>query len=99
MLLSLLASAYADFMPASIEPVTQQKPGSFAALLAGLTGSSRDGESKWDDSGLADDIATISYEQALSAHRRVRTFDAIEKLAEDRSTDAGGSEAALQRAF
>ena len=43
---------------------------SFAALLGSLTGSSKKGET-WDDSALLDDVATISYEQALRSHRRV----------------------------
>jgi hypothetical protein len=96
--MNLLASAYADFMPASIEPATQQKPGSFAALLAGLTGSSRVGDSNWDDSGLADDIATISYEQALSAHRRMRSFDRGETLPENGPSGTRGFQRPVQSA-
>jgi len=43
----------------------------FANLLASLTGSTPGTSQPWDDSTLADDIATISYEQALRSHRRV----------------------------
>lgn len=43
--------------------------GSFASLLASFTGSGRANDS-WDDSALADDVANISYEQALRSLRR-----------------------------
>lgn len=45
---------------------------SFASLLASLAGAGRKPADAWDTSDLADDVATITYEQALHSHRRVR---------------------------
>jgi hypothetical protein len=47
-------------------------PSHFATLLASLTGVGKSTDSSWDTTALADDVATISYEQALRTHRRVR---------------------------
>jgi predicted DNA binding CopG/RHH family protein len=58
-------------MPQSAESVSSRTSGSFASLLASFTGKLQN--DAWDDSVLADDVATITYEQALSAHRRGRT--------------------------
>ena len=44
---------------------------SFASMLASLTGSAGKPRPTWDDSALAEDVAIISYEQALSSQRRV----------------------------
>lgn len=55
--------------PASSSP--PKDVGTFASLLASLTGSVERTSPSWDDSALADDVATISYEQALRSHRRV----------------------------
>ena len=44
---------------------------SFASLLASLAGGTQIATDTWDDSTLAEDVATISYEQALRSHRRV----------------------------
>lgn len=49
----------------------QKEASSFASLLASLTGSTQIATDTWDDSTLAEDVATISYEQALRSHRRV----------------------------
>lgn len=46
---------------------------SFAGLLAALTGAKA--EAPWDDSELADDVATLSYERALQAHGRYKAPD------------------------
>ena len=62
--------AYAFPMPepAQVAPYTSRN--SFADLLASITGKLQsDG---WDDSGLANDVSTISYEQALRAARHGR---------------------------
>lgn len=50
---------------------------SFAALLSSATHFAE----PWDDSALADDVSTISYEQALRPHRRLpsREMQAVEK--------------------
>lgn len=53
------------------QPAPQKSSGSFAAFLASFTGKGPD--VTWDNAGLADDVATISYEQALKSHRRVRS--------------------------
>jgi hypothetical protein len=52
-------------------------PTSFASLLASLAGAGRKPADTWDISELADDVATISYEQALRSHRRVRAAEPI----------------------
>src|SRR5579871_2783157 len=57
-------------MPDLVTTAAMKSAGSFATFLESLTGSSKKGES-WDDSALLDDVATISYEQALRSHRRV----------------------------
>jgi hypothetical protein len=51
--------------------VPDKNSGSFASFLAAFTGKRAD--DLWDDTALADDVATISYEQALRSHRRVRS--------------------------
>jgi hypothetical protein len=60
---------------------------SFESLLAALTSpalstkepgskpSEKRSVSAWDDGGLADDVATLSYESALKAHARYRPTD------------------------
>lgn len=47
---------------------------SFAGLLAALTAppATKPAKAGWDDDGLADDVATLSYENALRAHGRYR---------------------------
>jgi hypothetical protein len=44
----------------------------FGSLLASLTSPAKKPAEDWDDSSLADDIATITYEQALRTHTRGR---------------------------
>ena len=52
------------------QPAPHKARNSFADLLASFTGKLQsDG---WDDSALADDVTTISYEQALRSPRRSR---------------------------
>lgn len=48
-----------------------RRAGSFASLLESFTSSPKKTNQAWDDSSLGDDVAVISYEQALRAHRRV----------------------------
>lgn len=52
-------------------------PTSFASLLASLAGAGKKPADAWDISELADDVATISYEQALRSHRRVHATEPI----------------------
>ena len=62
--------AYASFMPEAVEVASQKSGSSFANLLASFTRKLQDDE--WDDSALADDVAPLSYEEALRATRRTR---------------------------
>jgi hypothetical protein len=43
---------------------------SFAGLLASLASRSKEPPSRWNDDGLEDDVATLSYERALRTHPR-----------------------------
>ncbi len=43
---------------------------SFAGLLASLAARSEGPPSPWNDDGLEDDVATLSYERALRTHPR-----------------------------
>jgi len=57
--------------PAQPSPIAS----SFAGLLASLTAQDSDradAATRWSDSELGDDVATLSYEQALRAHARYR---------------------------
>jgi hypothetical protein len=81
--------AYAFFMPDPAQPAPRNARISFADLLASFTSKLQsDG---WDDSALADDVTTISYEQALrSARRRRMHQDAARSLPSD-ETQTGES--------
>jgi hypothetical protein len=50
-------------------------PSSFAGLLAALTAPPKKAESAWNEDGLEDDVATLSYERALRTHARYRPGD------------------------
>ncbi len=45
----------------------------FASLLAALTAPAPKPATEWNEDGLAEDIATLSYEQALRTHTRYRS--------------------------
>jgi hypothetical protein len=45
---------------------------SFVGLLSSLTSPPQKAHKPWDDSALADDVATISYERALQTHARTK---------------------------
>ena len=49
----------------------------FAGLLASLTAPKQ--PAKWNDDDLADDVATLSYENALRAHARYRAPDRTDR--------------------
>ena len=71
------------------------KPEQFANLLAAFSSRAGQEHDEWDLSALADDVATISYEQALRANRRVRQPEyATKKLPIDSPATAGVSPAA-----
>ena len=48
---------------------------SFASLLAGFAAPEREDSAEWNVEGLADDIATISYEHTLRSHARSRSAE------------------------
>lgn len=56
---------------------------SFASLLAGLTAPKPQADDRWADDILAEDVATISYEQALRTHTRYRRPDPLPAPPED----------------
>lgn len=55
------------------EPTPSATAASFAGLLAALT--SQKSSSAWNDHELADDVVSLSYENALRAHARYRAED------------------------
>ncbi|MBS1803615.1 MAG: hypothetical protein JST28_09615 [Acidobacteria bacterium] len=57
-------------MPHPIQEAGQKTTGSFASFLASFAG--RQQSDSWDDSALASDAVTLTYEQALSAPRGAR---------------------------
>lgn len=56
--------------PAAASPAN--RTGGFANVLAALAAPAEKARSEWNDDGLADDITTLSYEQALRTHARYR---------------------------
>jgi predicted DNA binding CopG/RHH family protein len=61
---------------------------SFAGMLAALTSPESKRVPAWNDDDLEDDVATLSYENALRAHARYRPDDSGVS-APKQSTDAG----------
>ena len=74
-------------MAAEAAKALPESASSFAKLFAGLTRpksrapSTRD--DSWIDEALAEDVATISYEQALRAHARYRPTDPLPPAIEE----------------
>ena len=66
-------------MPEPAQPASPKSAGSFAAFLASFTGAVEKRSDDWDLSELADDVATISYEQALLAHRGTQVSESAAK--------------------
>ena len=58
-------------MSESVSTPAIKSASSFSSLLESFTGSAKKPNQLWDDSLLSEDVATISYEQALRSHRRV----------------------------
>lgn len=48
------------------------RAGGFASVLAAIAAPAEKARSEWNDDTLADDISTLSYEQALRTHTRCR---------------------------
>ena len=78
-------------MPGTAEAPEPPKSSSFASLLAGFaaltdkTKTSGEGSSSkrkstfWNDEALEDDVAVISYEQALRTHKRTRSYGSVDQ--------------------
>jgi hypothetical protein len=54
-------------------------PQTFAGLLASLASPKPKTPPAWNDDGLADDVATLSYENALRTHARYRSTDPTDR--------------------
>src|SRR4051812_11568489 len=61
-------------MPEPAQVASQKTAASFASLLDSFTGRLQ--SDPWDDSTLANDVAVLTYEQALGATRRARLPEA-----------------------
>jgi hypothetical protein len=69
-------------------PTPSLNPSSFASLLAALAtpaSTAADRAPAWNDDGLEDDVATLSYERALRAHARYRSGNPLSADPTDRS--------------
>ncbi len=68
-------------MPSEAAPAFSDATSSFAKLFAGLartkTSQADRQPDAWDEDALAEDVATISYEQALRAHARYRRAEPL----------------------
>ena len=82
-------------MPEPDQFASQKAPGSFASLLASISSKLQAGA--WDDSALVDDVASITYEQALRAHRRGRSTEPATKSLLDDIARAPAPSATLPR--
>jgi len=75
------ASAYAVVMAEPAQSTPPRVTENFASVLASLTTTDKMPNVEWDLSELADDVATISYEEKLRVHRPGRAFEsATEEL-------------------
>ncbi len=67
---------------------TASTASSFASLLAALAAPAPNPSAEWNEDDLADDIASLSYEQALRTHTRHHAFGADETpLQQDRAPE------------
>jgi hypothetical protein len=73
-------------------------PAGFAGVLASALPPKKPPASTWSDDGLADDVATLSYEQALRAHSRYRRPDELPPLTPQRVEPGPDRAVELQRA-
>jgi hypothetical protein len=73
-------------MQQSVESAPSLSPSSFAGLLAALTAPAKKDDPAWNDDGLEDDVATLSYERALRTHARYRTGDLSDRSLTQPST-------------
>lgn len=93
------ASAYAVVMSAPAQSAPAKNTGSFASLLASFTGAAEKENDEWDLSGLADDVATISYEEALRSCRPARLSNFTTEEAPRNSSSAGAVARTSNRAI
>ena len=77
------------------QSANQTNSGSFAGILAALSGPSQRSQPAWNDSGLEEDVAMLSYEHALRTHARNRRTDRAQKL---RGSATPEAEAETERA-
>lgn len=63
------------FMPEMAADSSSPTAPDFAGLLAALTSPARNAKPAWNDDELADDVATLSYEQALRTHARYKAAE------------------------
>jgi hypothetical protein len=90
--------AYAVVMPESVQTVRPKSAGSFADFLASFTGGSDKSDDDWDLSGLAEDVATINYEQALRSHRAAHAAEFATERLRDKPLAGAAIRGALQHA-
>lgn len=64
-------------MSESVSTPAAKGAASFASLLESFTGPAKKTNGMWDDTALLDDVATITYEQAIRSHRRVAAAEAL----------------------
>jgi len=62
-------------MQQAAQTVAPSIPGGFAGILAGLSGPALKNVPAWNDEGLQEDVATLTYERALRTHARYRPAD------------------------
>lgn len=88
--------------PSAIGPSSAGDPPladrSFAGLLAGMAAAPQSPEFSWNNSLLAEDVASISYDQALRTHARVQTPSRNEIAATATKSDPAESQKALKKA-
>ncbi len=64
-------------MSESVTTPAIKSASSFASLFKSFSGPAKNIDETWDDTALLDDVATISYEQALRSNRRVPPVAAL----------------------
>lgn len=80
-------------MVAREEPSPKPRPGSFASVLAGLAAKRKADEGPSDEFNPAEDVVTLTYEQALRGHGRYREGAPGVEGAEARTSIANDTDA------
>lgn len=81
-------------MPLPNQAESSLAPPSFAGLLATLAAPAQQPPPDWDDTALADDVTTLSYERALRAHARYRASAPAQQPAPSLAMDAAAEPSA-----